>query len=61
VSENADEDKADKGKKAKADGSPNFTTPDEKLAEVSGQDEKKLPESAPFALRDIDISIPRGT
>ena len=60
MSENADGDKDGKGKKAKADGSPSFTTPDEKLAEVSGQDEMKLPESAPFALRDIDISIPRG-
>jgi hypothetical protein len=62
VSGKADEDKLEDEKmtKAKAGGSSNSTTPDEKLAGVSEQDEKKQPESAPFALRDIDISIPRG-
>jgi hypothetical protein len=61
VSGNADEDEDEKGEKAKADESPNSATTDEKLAEVSGPNEKRLPESAPFSLRDIDISIPRGT
>jgi hypothetical protein len=61
VSGKADEDEDENTKKAKAGELANATTPDEKLAGVSEQDEKKLPESAPFALRDIDISIPRGT
>lgn len=60
VSEELDDSDNENDKKTKSDASQVSTKPDEKSAEGEVQDAEKIVESAPFALRDIDISVPRG-
>ena len=48
-------------RKSKSEQSRNDTTITEKPNGVSSQESEKASEKEPFALRDIDLSIPRGT
>jgi len=59
VTKQVAEDKANGGEKTEFKSSQD-TTSASKGGEVDMQESEKLSQSAPFALRDVDLSIPRG-